>query len=129
LNKEKTLLRFFAVIILFSALLGFVMHLGFDRLSITQKPTSNVIMSLLLFFIFTTSLVYTMVSASTRQRPQKMITYFMGATTIKLLLSLLIIAVYAMTQRETAKGFIVLFVIGRHFYPSEIPRKSKLRLF
>lgn len=50
------------------------------------------------------------------KKPQKLVTYFMGATTLKLLLSLLFLAVYAFTHKETAKVFIVLFFIYYMLY-------------
>jgi hypothetical protein len=111
LNKEKSLLRFFGIIILFSIVAGAATIFVLNRYSFPQKPSFNNIIGLLVFFIFTTSLVYTMVSISTTKKPQKMVTYFMGATSLKLFLSLLLLAIYAMTHPATAKGFIVVFFI------------------
>ena len=111
MSTEKSFLRFLGIIILFAILTGSLAVFIIHRYSFPQKPSLNSILGLCVFFVFTTSLVYSMVSVSITKKPTKMVIYFMGATTIKLFLSLLFLAIYAMTHAGAAKGFIVVFFI------------------
>ena len=111
MNNKNNLLRFLSLIILFSIVVGSLCIFILNRYELPQKPSFNSIVGLSVFFIFTTSLVYTMVSISTTKRPQKMVSYFMGATSLKLFLSLLLLAIYVMTHPQNAKSFIVIFFI------------------
>ena len=64
-----------------------------------------------LYFAVVTILFHFGIVKTTQSRPQVFIRYYMGATTIKLLLHLGIIVFYSMMHRETASRFIITFMI------------------
>jgi hypothetical protein len=64
-----------------------------------------------LYFIVITILFHFGIVKTTQSRPQVFIRYYMGATTIKLLLHLGIIVFYSMMHKESASRFIITFMI------------------
>ncbi len=71
---------------------------------------------ILLFFIITTALIHIILVRAAAQDPKKFVTYFMGMTAMKLFVYLIIILAYGLSNRETAQGFIVCFLITYFFY-------------
>ncbi len=64
-----------------------------------------------IYFTVITILFHYGIVQTTQSRPQVFIRYYMGATTIKLLLHLAIIVFYSMSNREMATRFIITFMI------------------
>jgi hypothetical protein len=64
-----------------------------------------------IYFIVITILFHFGIVKTTQSRPQVFIRYYMGATTIKLLLHLGIIVFYSMMHKESASRFIITFMI------------------
>ncbi len=65
-----------------------------------------------LFFVALDIITYRLVWKQIQKNVQKLITMFMLSTTIRLLLSLLVIVVYVWFNREDAKAFILIFFIN-----------------
>jgi hypothetical protein len=66
---------------------------------------------LLVFFGLITFLFHWGITRATQSRPQVFVRYYMGATTLKLMLNLVIIVVYALLHRDLAVSFIITFMI------------------
>ena len=71
---------------------------------------------ILLFFVITTAMIHIILVRAANQDPRKFVTYFMGMTAMKLFAYLVIILAYGLTNRETAQGFIICFLITYFFY-------------
>ena len=69
-----------------------------------------------LFFIITTAMIHIILVRTANQDPRKFVTYFMGMTAMKLFAYLIIILAYGLSNRETAQGFIICFLITYFFY-------------
>lgn len=69
-----------------------------------------------LFFIVTTAVIHVILVKASEQDPKKFVTYFMGMTAMKLFAYLIIILAYGLSNRETAQGFIICFLITYFLY-------------
>lgn len=63
------------------------------------------------YFCLLTLLFHIGIVRSTKERPQVFVRYYMASTTLKLLLHLGIIVIFAMLHREQAMRFIITFMI------------------
>jgi bacteriorhodopsin len=77
---------------------------------------TNLYWAIWLFFVITTALIHIVLVRSANQDPRKFVTYFMGMTGIKLFAYLSIILAYGLSNRETAQGFIICFLISYFLY-------------
>ena len=64
-----------------------------------------------IYFSILTFLFHYGIVRTTRLRPQVFVRYYMGATTLKLVLHLGIIIIYSIFHREMAVHFIITFMI------------------
>jgi hypothetical protein len=64
-----------------------------------------------LYFVVTTAIFHYGIVLTTKSRPQVFIRYYMAATTIKLLMHLVIIVLFSISYKELATRFIVTFMI------------------
>ncbi len=65
-----------------------------------------------LFFVALDIITYRLVWKQIQKNIRKLITMFMLSTTIRLLLSLLVIVVYVLLNKADAKAFILIFFIN-----------------
>ncbi len=65
-----------------------------------------------LFFVALDIITYRLVWKQIQKNVRKLITMFMLSTTIRLLLSLLVIVVYVLLNKTDAKAFILVFFIN-----------------
>ncbi len=71
---------------------------------------------ILLFFILTTAFIHVFLIRTADQDPKRFVNSYMGITALKLFAYLIIILVYGLTNRDTAQGFIICFLISYFFY-------------
>ncbi|MGL5890830.1 MAG: hypothetical protein ACRC3B_13135 [Bacteroidia bacterium] len=80
-----------------------------------QHPLSWV---LLCFFVVVTALVHYILLRSAQGDPKAFVRMFMGLTTFKLFIFLLVIVAYAFTHKATAVAFILHFLVFYLLYTS-----------
>lgn len=86
---------------------------------INQNTVSQIQMlrwMLYAYFSIITLLFHFGITKATQSRPQVFVRYYMGSTTLKLLLNLGIIVVYAMLHKDLAVNFIITFMIFYFLY-------------
>jgi hypothetical protein len=93
---------------LFSAAIGLI---GFALSQwISQIIFSQVLIILLYFFTLTILFHFGMMN-SMKGRPQQFIRFFMGATTLKLLVHIAVVVIYSLVNRPDAINFILTFFV------------------
>jgi hypothetical protein len=105
--------KYFLFTFLFSIAIGavaFIVSRFFPELIV-----SAFYFTLIYFFLLTLGFHYGLMQ-SVRGRPQNFVRYFMGGTTLKLLLHLSVIIIYSLTHRKEAMNFILSFFILYLFF-------------
>ena len=100
--------KYLSAYLIFIVSLAAVIFLSSYKL--TQQQV-NITWMIFIYFCVITLLFHIGIVKTTNSRPQVFIRYYMGATTMKLLLHLGIIILYAFLNRPTATFFIVVFMI------------------
>lgn len=109
-----TFRKFFIQLTLFS-IVALAIQLVWQRFASVHFQT-NLYWVVLLFFILTTAFIHVLLVKVAEKDPRKFVTYFMGMTGIKLFSYLIIILAYGLSNRETAQGFIICFLITYFLY-------------
>lgn len=110
----STFRPFFIKLALFSIVIFGILHAWQHFASVNFQ--TKIYWVVLLFFIITTALIHIVLVRAAAQDPKKFVTYFMGMTAMKLFVYLIIILAYGLSNRETAQGFIICFLITYFFY-------------
>ena len=100
--------KYLSVYLIFIVSLAAIIFLSSYKLTSEQVQISWMIY---FYFCIITLLFHFGIVKSTSSRPQVFIRYYMGATTLKLLLHLGIIILYSFLHRPTATFFIIDFMI------------------
>ena len=66
---------------------------------------------LIVFFVLTTIAVHFILTKAGKQKITRFSTYFMGSISVKLIIYILFITIYAFTCRETAVPFLITFLL------------------
>jgi bacteriorhodopsin len=109
-----TFRKFFIQLTLFS-IVSLAIQLIWQHFASVHFQT-NLYWVILLFFILTTAFIHVLLVKVSEKDPRKFVTYFMGMTGIKLFAYLIIILAYGLSNRETAQGFIICFLITYFLY-------------
>lgn len=109
-----TFRKFFIQLTLFS-IVSLAIQLTWQHFASVHFQT-NLYWVILLFFILTTAFIHVLLVKVGEKDPRKFVTYFMGMTGIKLFAYLIIILAYGLSNRETAQGFIICFLITYFLY-------------
>ena len=100
--------KYFSAFLIFIVCLASIIFISSAKLSAEQYAMTWIIY---VYFIVLTILFHYGIVRTTQSRPQVFIRYYMGATTIKLLLHLGIIIFYSLFHRPEAVHFIITFMI------------------
>src|SRR5436190_8540247 len=100
--------KYLSVYLIFIVSLAAIIFLSSYKLTGEQEQISWMIYS---YFCVVTVLFHIGIVKSTTSRPQVFIRYYMGATTLKLLIHLGIIVLYSFLHIATATFFIIDFMI------------------
>ena len=100
--------KYFTVLLIFIICLASIIFLSSTKLSAAEYKLTWVIY---VYFITLTTFFHYGIVRTTKSRPQVFIRYYMGATTIKLLLHLGIIIFYCFFHRPEAVHFILTFMV------------------
>jgi hypothetical protein len=104
---KNSLTKFLISTLLFSAALAGVAF-------ILSKATAIIhphIYIILLYFFIVTMMFHLGLVASLKGRPQQFIRYFMGATTLKLLVHIAAVIIFALLNKADAINFILSFFV------------------
>ena len=102
--------KFLKKLLIFTIIVSVLQYLLVSQ--IPEKFISNALPIIILFFFSFTAIMHRYLLISTEGRPQKFIFTFMMMTTIKLLMYLAIILIYALLNKEDALGFIGAFFVN-----------------
>lgn len=105
--------KYIPAFLLFSVIIaGIIVFINQNTVSQIQKLR----WMLYAYFSIITLLFHFGITKATQSRPQVFVRYYMGSTTLKLLLNLGIIVVYAMLHKDLAVNFIITFMIFYFLY-------------
>ena len=105
--------KYLPAFLLFSLVIaGVIIFINQNTVSEIQKLR----WMLFTYFSFITLLFHFGITIATESRPQVFVRYYMGSTTLKLLLNLGIIVVYATLHKDLAVNFIITFMIFYFLY-------------
>ncbi len=105
--------KYLPAFLLFSLLIaGIIAYLNLQAVSEVQLLRWMIFA----YFSIITLLFHFGITKATESRPQVFVRYYMGSTTLKLLLNLGIIVVYAMLHKALAVNFIITFMIFYFLY-------------
>ncbi len=100
--------KYFTAFLIFIVCVASIIFLSSSKLSVEEYKLTWIIY---FYFIVLTTLFHYGIVRTTQSRPQVFIRYYMGATTIKLLLHLGIIIFYSFFHRPEAVHFIITFMV------------------
>ncbi len=104
---RKDFLTFLKAILIFSTIIA----LGILSISFATDRITSVMWVIFIYFIFITSVFHFGLLKSSEGKPQGFVRYYMGATTFKLMVHVMVILLYCLLNREQAVPFIVSFLI------------------
>jgi hypothetical protein len=106
---QKDFLSFLKAIFIFSIIVGVA---TFGMSVILPGGNIKIITWIILgYFILLTIVFHYGLLSSSKGKPQAFIRYYMGATTFKLFIHIIVILVYCLLNRDRAVPFIVTFLI------------------
>ena len=100
--------KYFSAFLIFIICLTGIIFLSSYKLSTKEHSLTWMIF---IYFSILTFLFHYGIVQTTKLRPQVFVRYYMGATTLKLLLHLGVIIIYSIFHREMAVYFIITFMI------------------
>jgi hypothetical protein len=100
---------FLKAIFIFSAIMASLVLLV--SYSFFPEKINLVTWLILSYFIIITSVFHLGLLKSSEGKPQAFIRYYMGATTIKLFIHVIVLLVYCLLNRHDAARFIITFLI------------------
>jgi hypothetical protein len=104
---KNSLTKFFVNTLVFSLALSVVAYV----VSMTTDIIRPHVYYILLYFFLVTFIFHYGLVTSLKGRPQQFIRYFMGATTMKLLIHITAVVIYALLNRADAINFILSFFV------------------
>ena len=111
---RKDFLSFLKAIFIFSLIIGCAIYGA--SLFLPGGTIKTISWILFSYFILLTIVFHYGLLSSSKGKPQAFIRYYMGATTFKLFIHIIVILIYCLLNRDNAVQFIVTFLIYYLFY-------------
>ncbi len=106
---RKDFLSFLKAISIFSIAVAAITFVA--SLSFTADKINYVTWFILFYFVVITAVFHFGLLKSSLGRPQVFVRYYMGATTFKLFIHVIVILVYCLFNRNDAVRFIITFLV------------------
>ena len=106
---QRDFLKFLKAIIVFSFIVAAL--IGFAEITFWEDEIDLLTWMVLLYFIVTTILFHVGLQRSAQGKPQSFVRYYMGATTLKLFVHVIVLLLYSLFNRDEAVQFIITFLI------------------
>ncbi len=105
---KKLMIRFFVGLIIISATI-----ISIQAIINIYKPSliSSAILWIIVLFLLISSTIHYFLLKTTQNNIRKFITVFLGTITFKLIIYLFFMIIYAFSNRENAKIFLLNFII------------------
>jgi hypothetical protein len=112
--KEGGLLPYLVQLLIFTCIIILIVYAV--EPAIPSKFRSGWIFPLIYFFAVTTLLLHLFLRKASKGNPKRFITYFMGATGIKLFLYMAVLLIFILFKPDRAVGFVLEFFILYLFF-------------
>ena len=102
---RKDFLRFLKAIFIFSLVVSAILYVA--STGFAENKINHITWFIFFYFILVTSVFHMGLLKSSQGRPQAFVRYYMGATTFKLFIHVIVILMYCLFNREDAIRFII----------------------
>jgi hypothetical protein len=106
---RKDLVNFLKAISIFSLITGTLIYAA--SISVAAGRINHITWFIFLYFILITVIFHYGLLRSSQGNPQAFVRYYMGATTLKLFIHVIVILMYSLFHKEQAVHFIVTFLV------------------
>ncbi len=106
---RKDFLNFLKAIFIFSVITSALIYVA--SLSLVEDKINPLTWLLLFYFVSITAVFHFGLLKASEGKPQVFIRYYMGATTFKLFIHVIVILMYCLFNRNDAVRFIITFLI------------------
>ncbi len=84
---------------------------AFSAPHLPLRYVSDKVGYIILFFAILTGSLHLLINKLAGQRPQRFVTYYMGLTTLKMFVLVIVLMAFALTHRIEAASFILTFFV------------------
>jgi len=118
MKKKESFLRFTFTLVIITVLFSSTTFILSTILSLFSLSLSIIIIVPVFFFTATSVQHYILLSSSGEKEAKHFIRYFMASTGLKLFVFTIILVIYALLFRSSAKGFILYFLASYLIFTS-----------